>query len=165
MSKSLGNIIDPLELIDQYGADALRFTLTSMEAQGRNDIKLAANRVEGDRNFGTKLWNAARFSEMNECAAVAEFDPRAVSQTVNKWIAGETARIAVATDAALAGYRFNDAANGLYAHVWGVFCDWYVELSKPLLQGDDVPEAARDVNRPPNGAGSTCLWLRPIRFR
>jgi valyl-tRNA synthetase len=144
MSKSLGNVIDPLELIDQYGADALRFTLTSMAAMGR-DIKLAVSRVEGYRNFGTKLWNAARFAEMNECKPVAGFDPRSVTRTVNKWIVGETARVAAATEAALEGFRFNDAANGLYAHIWGVFCDWYVELSKPLLQGTD--EAARDETR------------------
>jgi len=164
MSKSLGNIIDPLDLIDQYGADALRFTLTSMEAQGRNDIKLATTRVEGYRNFGTKLWNAARFAEMNECAVVPNFDPRAVTQTVNKWIVGETARIAATTDAALAGYRFNDVASGLYAHVWGVFCDWYVELSKPLLQGDDVPEAARIETRATTAwALDQCLkLLHPI---
>ncbi len=149
MSKSLGNVIDPLEIIDQYGADALRFTLTSMAAMGR-DIKLSVSRVEGYRNFGTKLWNAARFAEMNGCfehhqittGTPPNHHPK---HTVNKWIVGETVRIAAATDAALAGYRFNDAANGLYAHVWGVFCDWYVEFSKPLLQGDD--EAARNETR------------------
>jgi valyl-tRNA synthetase len=151
MSKSLGNVIDPLELIDQYGADALRFTLTSMAAMGR-DIKLAVSRVEGYRNFATKLWNAARFAEMNGCFESHRNTTKAPPElhpinTVNKWIIGETARISAATDAALAGYRFNDAANGLYAHVWGVFCDWYVELAKPLLQGDDVPEADRDETR------------------
>jgi valyl-tRNA synthetase len=167
MSKSLGNVIDPLEIIDQYGADALRFTLTSMAAMGR-DIKLAVSRVEGYRNFGTKLWNAARFAEMNGCFLHAQSTPTAgpehapntpkagpkpaqsppkarPAHSVNKWIIGETVRIAAATDAALASYRFNDAANGLYAHVWGVFCDWYVELSKPLLQGEDI--AARDETR------------------
>jgi len=144
MSKSLGNVIDPLELIEQYGADALRFTLTSMAAMGR-DIKLAVSRVEGYRNFGTKLWNAARFAERNECKPVAGFDPRSVTQTVNRWIVGETARVVLATQAALEGFRFNDAAGGLYAHIWGVLCDWYVEFSKPLLQGDD--EAARDETR------------------
>ncbi len=161
MSKSLGNVIDPLEIIDQFGADALRFTLASMAAMGR-DIKLAVSRVEGYRNFGTKLWNAARFAEMNECKPVAGFDPRGVTQTVNKWIVGETARIAAATDAALAGFRFNDAANGLYAHVWGVFCDWYVELSKPLLQGDDA--TARDETRATTAwALDQCLkLLHPI---
>jgi valyl-tRNA synthetase len=127
-----------------------------MAAMGR-DIKLSVSRVEGYRNFGTKLWNAARFAEMNGCFEHHQSTTKALPKdhqnttrilpkhTVNKWIIGETARIAAATDAALAGYRFNDAANGLYAHVWGVFCDWYVELSKPLLQGDD--EAARDETR------------------
>ncbi|HSF94080.1 MAG TPA: valine--tRNA ligase, partial [Thermohalobaculum sp.] len=161
MSKSLGNVIDPLEIIDQYGADALRFTLTSMAAMGR-DIKLAVSRVEGYRNFGTKLWNAARFAEMNGCKPVPGFDPRGVTQTVNKWIVGETARIAAATDQALQGFRFNDAAGGLYAHIWGVFCDWYVELSKPLLQGED--EAARDETRATTAwALDQCLkLLHPI---
>jgi valyl-tRNA synthetase len=167
MAKSLGNVVDPLEIIDQYGADALRFTLTSMAAMGR-DIKLSVSRVEGYRNFGTKLWNAARFAEMNGCFGPDQSTPEARPghapsppkagpkpaqsgpkarpvHSVNKWIVGETVRVAAATDAALAGYRFNDAANGLYAHVWGVFCDWYVELSKPLLQGED--EAARDETR------------------
>jgi valyl-tRNA synthetase len=149
MSKSLGNVIDPLEIIDQYGADALRFTLTSMAAMGR-DIKLSVSRVEGYRNFATKLWNAARFAEMNGCFRHYQTTTKPLPDhypvhTVNKWIVGETARIAAATDAALESYRFNDAANGLYAHVWGVLCDWYVELSKPLLQGED--EAARDETR------------------
>jgi len=149
MSKALGNVIDPLELIEKYGADAVRFTVTSMAAMGR-DIKLSISRVEGYRNFGTKLWNAARFAEMNGCFEHHQNTTKTPPKhhpihTVNKWIVGETVRVAAATDAALAGYRFNDAANGLYAHVWGVFCDWYVELSKPLLQGED--EAARDETR------------------
>ncbi|MEO1602284.1 MAG: valine--tRNA ligase [Pseudomonadota bacterium] len=131
MSKSLGNVIDPLELIDEYGADAVRMTLTSMAAMGR-DIKLAVGRVAGYRNFSTKLWNAARFAEMNGCKPVA-FDPASPRETVNRWIVGETVRVAKATDEALAAYRFNDAANGLYGHVWGVFCDWYLEFAKPLL--------------------------------
>ncbi|MEC9435418.1 MAG: valine--tRNA ligase [Pseudomonadota bacterium] len=137
MSKSLGNVIDPLELIDEFGADPVRFTLASMAAMGR-DIKLAKSRVAGYRNFATKLWNAARFGEMNDCRPVPGFDPAAVSAPLNRWIVGETARLAGVVDAALAEYRFNDAANALYAHVWGVFCDWYVELSKPLLMGEDA---------------------------
>ncbi|MGF1502872.1 MAG: valine--tRNA ligase [Paracoccaceae bacterium] len=132
MSKSVGNVIDPIELIDEYGADAVRFTLASMAAMGR-DIPLATNRIAGYRNFGTKLWNAARFAEMNGCAPDPAFDPASPRETVNRWIVGETVRIARETDAALAAYRFNDAANGLYAQVWGVFCDWYVEFAKPLL--------------------------------
>jgi valyl-tRNA synthetase len=139
MSKSLGNVLDPLELIDDYGADAVRFTLTSMAAMGR-DLKLSTQRIAGYRNFGTKLWNAHRFAEMNN---VFDSMPAAMPQpqaTLNKWIVGETARIREEVDAALGNFRFNDAANALYAFVWGKVCDWYVELSKPLLQ-DDAPEA------------------------
>ncbi|WP_439140394.1 valine--tRNA ligase, partial [Roseicyclus sp.] len=137
MSKSIGNVLDPLELIDEFGADALRFTLTSMAAMGR-DLKLSKDRIAGYRNFGTKLWNAARFAEMNDCKPVAGFDPAAVTQTVNKWIVGETARARIAHDEALSGYRFNDAASGLYAFVWGRVCDWYVEFAKPLFASGDA---------------------------
>ncbi|MGF1659016.1 MAG: valine--tRNA ligase, partial [Rubrimonas sp.] len=136
MSKSLGNIIDPLTLIDQYGADAVRMTLTSMAAMVR-DLKLDVSRVEGYRNFATKLWNAARFTELNGCARDPGFDPAACRAPVNRWIVGETARLRASVDAALTAYRFNDAANALYAHVWGVYCDWYLEFAKPLLQGED----------------------------
>ena len=138
MSKSLGNVLDPLELIDEFGADAVRFTVTSMAAMGR-DLKLSTQRIAGYRNFGTKLWNAHRFAEMNDALGGPSGMPIATA-TLNKWIIGETARIREETDTALANYRFNDAANGLYAFVWGKVCDWYVELSKPLLQ-DDAPEA------------------------
>ena len=134
MSKSKGNVIDPLDLIDKYGADALRFTLAAMAAQGR-DIKLATSRVKGYRNFATKLWNASRFAEMNGCVRVAGFDPAPVEQTLNKWIIGETARAAVDVSSAIEGYRFNDAANAAYRFVWNIFCDCYVELTKPVLQG------------------------------
>ena len=137
MSKSIGNVLDPLELIDEFGADALRFTLASMAAMGR-DLKLSKDRIAGYRNFGTKLWNAARFAEMNDCKPVDGFDPKSVSQTVNKWIIGETAQARVAHDEALSQYRFNDAANGLYAFVWGKVCDWYVEFAKPLFASDDA---------------------------
>ena len=137
MSKSIGNVLDPLELIDEFGADALRFTLTSMAAMGR-DLKLSKDRIAGYRNFGTKLWNAARFAEMNDCKPLAGFDPKSVSQTVNKWIIGETAQARLAHDEALSQYRFNDAANGLYAFVWGKVCDWYVEFAKPLFASDDA---------------------------
>ncbi len=137
MSKTTGNVIDPLEIIDLYGADALRFTNASMAALG-GVLKLSEERIKGYRNFGTKLWNAARFAEINECKPVAGFDPAGVSQTVNRWIVGETARVRGAVDEALAAYRFNDAANGLYAFVWGKVCDWYVEFAKPLLASDDA---------------------------
>ena len=145
MSKSLGNVLDPLDLIDEYGADAVRFTLTAMAAMGR-DLKLSTARIAGYRNFGTKLWNAHRFAEMNgvfedSVAAVTYTSHTEVDHTLNKWIIGETARVREEVDAALDNYRFNDAANALYAFVWGKVCDWYVELSKPLLQ-DDAPEAA-----------------------
>lgn len=137
MSKTLGNVVDPLDLVDEFGADALRFTMTSMAALG-GTLKLSTERVKGNRNFGTKLWNAARFAEFNDASPVVGFDPASVKQTLNKWIVGETAKIREAVDTALEQYRFNDAANGLYAFVWGKVCDWYVELSKPLLQGDDT---------------------------
>ncbi len=137
MSKSTGNVIDPLDIIDEYGADALRFTNASMASLG-GVLKLDMQRIQGYRNFGTKLWNAARFAEFNECKPVDNFDPKSVDQTLNKWIVGETARVREAVDDALNQYRFNDAANALYAFVWGKVCDWYVELSKPLFQGDDA---------------------------
>ena len=142
MSKTLGNVIDPLDLIDEFGADAVRLTMVSMAALG-GTLKLSTERVKGNRNFGTKLWNAARFAQMNGCFEVAANNPvnsapPEATATVNKWILGETARVRTKVDEALASYRFNDAALGLYAHVWHVFCDWYVEFSKPLLQGEDA---------------------------
>ena len=133
MSKTKGNVMDPLDIIDQYGADALRFTLAAMAAQGR-DIKLSTNRVEGYRNFATKLWNAARFAEMNGCARSADFDPNSVEQTVNRWIAGELQRAAPAVTAGIEGYKFNEAAGATYDFVWGTFCDWYLELIKPVFE-------------------------------
>jgi valyl-tRNA synthetase len=139
MSKSLGNILDPLELIDEFGADAVRFTLTAMAAMGR-DLKLSRERISGYRNFGTKLWNAARFAEMNDCRPEPGFDPSAVTLTANRWIVGETGRLRETLDAALGAYRFNDAANALHAHVWGKVCDWYVELAKPLFDGEGAAE-------------------------
>ena len=138
MSKSKGNVLDPLVLIEKYGSDTLRFTLTAMAAPGR-DIKLSEGRIEGYRNFITKLWNAARFCEMNGCARRAGFDPQGCEQTLNRWIVGETARAGRAVDAALEAYRFNDAASAVYQFVWGSFCDWYLEFSKPALLGDDGP--------------------------
>ncbi|MFN0217469.1 MAG: valine--tRNA ligase [Hyphomicrobium sp.] len=144
MSKSKGNVMDPLVLIDEFGADALRFTLAAMAAQGR-DIKLAKSRVEGYRNFATKLWNAARFAEMNECVRVHGFDPKSAKLTLSKWIIGETELTAKAVTAAIEAYKFNEAANAVYEFVWGQFCDWYLELIKPELMGDD--EAAKEETR------------------
>jgi len=137
MSKSKGNVIDPLELIDEYGADALRFTLTAMAAQGR-DIKLTESRIEGYRNFGTKLWNAARLCEMNDCRVPPGFDAYSTDHRLNRWIVGATARAETAVRGALEDYRFNEAANEIYQFTWHVFCDWYLEFAKPLLQSDDA---------------------------
>ncbi|KAA2313194.1 valine--tRNA ligase [Pseudooceanicola sediminis] len=142
MSKTTGNVIDPLEIVDEYGADALRMTNASMAAIG-GVLKLSEERIKGYRNFGTKLWNATRFAEMNgvyEHGAPSPEIPVATA-TVNKWIIGETARIRETVDTALAAYKFNDAALGLYAFVWGKVCDWYVELAKPLLF-DEASERA-----------------------
>jgi valyl-tRNA synthetase len=137
MSKSKGNVIDPLELIDKYGADALRFTMTSLAASQAGRLRLAPARVEGARNFATKLWNATRFAEMNGAALPRNFDPSSAKLTVNKWMLGELARANTAIDKAMADFRLNEAANALYEFVWGVVCDWYVELTKPILQGAD----------------------------
>jgi valyl-tRNA synthetase len=134
MSKSKGNVIDPIDLIDRYGADALRFTLAAMAAQGR-DIKISEARVEGYRNFATKLWNASRFAEMNGCVRAAAFDPAGAREPLNRWILGETAKAAAETAGAIESYRFNDAAAAVYRFVWSVFCDWHLELAKPVLQG------------------------------
>ncbi|MFZ1106201.1 MAG: class I tRNA ligase family protein, partial [Hyphomicrobiaceae bacterium] len=181
MSKTRGNVMDPLDVVDgigldrliqkrvdglmdkkdaarvtrdtrkdypagipAYGADALRFTLAAMAAQGR-DIKLSLKMVEGNRNFATKLWNATRFAEMNDCVRVAGFDPRKVEETVNRWIAGEVERTAAAVTAGIEAYRFNEAAGAIYEFTWGTFCDWYLELTKPVLEGGS--EAAKAETR------------------
>ncbi|HEY1605487.1 MAG TPA: valine--tRNA ligase [Allosphingosinicella sp.] len=132
MSKSKGNTVDPLGLVDRYGADALRFTLAAMESQGR-DIKLDEKRVEGYRNFATKLWNAARFCEANGIGASAALEPPAATLPVNKWIVGETVKTVQALDLSLAEFRYDESANSIYHFVWDNFCDWYLELIKPVL--------------------------------
>ena len=175
MSKTRGNVIDPLDIIDgitleklvakrtfglgkeqanrvdrevrkdfpkgiqAYGTDALRFTMAAMAAQG-SDVKLSIDRVEGYRNFATKLWNAARFAEMNECVRQRDFDPTRLKLTINRWVAGEVERTGSAVTVALEAYKFNEAAGAIYEFVWGVFCDWYLELIKPLLASDDDAE-------------------------
>jgi valyl-tRNA synthetase len=178
MSKTKGNVMDPLDIIDgvdldtliekrtsgllrkedssriardtrkeypngiaAYGADALRFTLAAMAAQGR-DIKLSMKAVEGYRNFATKLWNAARFGEMNECVRQRSFKPGEVKETINRWIAGEVERTVGAVTAGIEAYKFNEAANAIYDFTWGTFCDWYLELAKPILTGNDEPAKA-----------------------
>ncbi|MGV2098933.1 valine--tRNA ligase [Rhizobium sp. 21-4511-3d] len=140
MSKSKGNVIDPLELIDEYGADALRFTLAIMAAQGR-DVKLDPARIAGYRNFGTKLWNATRFAEMNGAKSDPNFAPEGVKLTINRWILTELARAERDVTEAIEAYRFNDAAGALYRFVWNQVCDWYLELLKPVFSGED--EAAK----------------------
>jgi valyl-tRNA synthetase len=137
MSKSKGNAMDPLEMIDKYGADALRFTMASLAANNAGRLRLSPARVEGSRNFATKLWNATRFAEMNGASLPDAFDPVTATLTINKWMLGELARAGQAIDTALAEFRLNEAASLLYEFIWGTLCDWYVELSKPLLQGAD----------------------------
>jgi valyl-tRNA synthetase len=136
MSKSKGNVVDPLGVIDQYGADALRFTLARGAAQG-HDIRLGPQEVENNRNFATKIWNAARFAEMNGAKRDAAFDPKAAKETLNKWILSEAEKAIREVTEAIEAYRFNEAASSAYRFVWSIFCDWYVELSKPLLTGAD----------------------------
>ncbi|MDP2492448.1 valine--tRNA ligase [Shimia thalassica] len=163
MSKSTGNVIDPLEIIDEYGADALRFSSAAMAAMG-GVLKLDMQRIAGYRNFGTKIWNAVRFAEMNEVylnGAPSSEVPQA-SATVNKWIIGETAKVRELVDEALDAYRFNDAALGLYAFVWGKVCDWYVEFAKPLLGSED--EAVKAETRATMGwvLDQCLILLHPI---
>ncbi|GAA0602638.1 valine--tRNA ligase [Paenochrobactrum glaciei] len=141
MSKSKGNVIDPLELIDEYGADALRFTLAIMAAQGR-DVKLDPARIAGYRNFGTKLWNATRFAQMNGVKADKNFKPEQAKLAVNRWILTELTQAANAITAGITSYRFNEAASAAYRFVWNQFCDWYLELLKPIFMGDDEAEKA-----------------------
>jgi valyl-tRNA synthetase len=156
MSKSKGNVMDPLELIDDYGADALRFTMVAMSGQAR-DIKLSRQRIEGYRNFGTKLWNASRFCQMHECMAPASFDPASVRQTVNRWIRGEVVKTTAEVTKALEDCAFDDAANALYRFIWNVFCDWYLELSKPVLNGED--ESAKAETR------ATAAWALEVTLK
>ncbi|WP_417424114.1 valine--tRNA ligase [Hoeflea sp.] len=144
MSKSKGNVIDPLELIDEYGADALRFTLAIMAAQGR-DVKLDPSRIAGYRNFGTKLWNATRFADMNGAALDPNFDPASVKLTINRWILTELTRTAAEVKVAIEAYKFNEASGALYRFVWHQVCDWYLELLKPVFMGED--EAAKAESR------------------
>ncbi|HEX3917785.1 MAG TPA: valine--tRNA ligase [Caulobacteraceae bacterium] len=142
MSKTKGNVVDPLELIDEYGADAVRFTVTAMSGQVR-DIRLSRQRIEGYRNFGTKLWNAARFCQMNGCERVEGFDPGGVTHVLNRWIRGEALKTERAVTAALEACAFDEAADALYRFVWNVFCDWHVEFAKPLLMSEG--EAAAET--------------------
>ncbi|MBD8620104.1 valine--tRNA ligase [Sphingomonas sp. CFBP 13728] len=136
MSKSKGNVVNPLGLIDTYGADALRFFMAAMESQGR-DIKMDEKRVEGYRNFATKLWNAARFAQANGIVASTTLEAPRADLAVNKWIIAETIATVQTVDLALADYRFDGAANAIYQFAWSRFCDWYLELIKPQMVGDE----------------------------
>ena len=155
MSKTKGNVVDPLELVDEFGADALRFTLALAAGQGK-DMRIGASRVEVNRNFATKLWNASRFCEMNGCETRASFDPAQVTHTVNKWIVAEAARAAAEIARNIEQLRFNDAAGAAYRFVWDVFCDWYLEFIKPLLNGTDEGAKAE--------ARMTAAWTRDKIF-
>ena len=149
MSKAKGNIVDPLDLIDKYGCDALRFTLAAFAAPWR-DVKMAESRVEGYRNFATKLWNAARFCQVNECRLEPGFDPASCRQQVNRWAVGRIAALVQRVDRALAEYKFNEAAHALYHGVWGEFCDWYLEFAKPIIgkaEGESEDTAAAGETR------------------
>jgi valyl-tRNA synthetase len=163
MSKSTGNVIDPLEIIDEYGADALRFSSAAMAALG-GVLKLDMKRIEGYRNFGTKIWNAVRFAEMNEVYAngAPSRDIPQATATVNQWIIGEVAKTRETVDDALTAFRFNDAANALYAFTWGKVCDWYVEFAKPLLSSED--EAIKAETRATMGwvLDQCMILLHPI---
>ena len=161
MSKSLGNVLDPLDLIDKYGADPLRFTLTAMAVTGR-DLKLSESRIEGYRNFMTKIWNAARYLEMNDCHFDSEFDVSSVKSAPNKWIIGKTLGTLESINQSYSKFRFNDTANKLYNHTWGVFCDWYIEFSKSLLNSDSE-ETALETRKTLAWAFEVCLkMLHPI---
>ncbi|MBZ8117199.1 valine--tRNA ligase [Roseovarius sp. LXJ103] len=157
MSKSTGNVVDPLEIIDEYGADALRFTNAAMASLG-GVLKLDMQRIAGYRNFGTKLWNAARFAEMNGAAGLPSTGIPAPEAALNKWIIGETAKVRMAVDEALEAYRFNDAASALYVFVWGKVCDWYVEFSKPLLL-DGAEDVKRETQETMSWVIDQCLML------
>ena len=136
MSKSKGNVVDPIELIDQYGADSLRFTLASMASQGR-DIKMSKSRVEGYRNFGTKLWNASRFCEINDCSKYQKVDLENLKCILTNWILGEIIKTDKKINLYLDEYKFNEASNEIYHFIWHIFCDWYLELIKPYFESSD----------------------------
>ncbi len=150
MSKSKGNTIDPMILVEQYGADALRFFMAAMETQGR-DINMSESRIAGYRNFATKLWNAARFGEMNECKLRSDFDEKLAKLSVNQWIIAKAKQATQEVTDNLNAFRFSEAANAVYQFVWGSFCDWYIEMIKPILYGED--ETAKAETR------ATFAWV------
>lgn len=146
MSKTKGNVTDPLDVIDEFGADALRFTMMALAAQGR-DVRWSNSRAEGYRNFATKLWNASRFCEMNGCTLKLDYNPKAAKQVINRWILSELAETSVKVADSLKAFKYNEAAMQLYQFTWGTFCDWYIEFTKPMLSGADesVKQETRDT--------------------
>ncbi|MDR1032214.1 MAG: valine--tRNA ligase [Holosporales bacterium] len=139
MSKSKGNVLDPLDLIDKFGADALRFTIASLCTPARS-VNMGEERIAGYRNFITKLWNATRFLVMNECKYDDRFDISSAKAPINQWIIAKVISTIVDTENAIESYRFDEAAKAIYQSVWGVFCDWYLELTKPIMNGDNQEE-------------------------
>ena len=161
MSKSKGNVIDPLELIDRFGADALRFTICALTGPGR-DVKLGPSRVEGYRSFVTKLWNAARFCEMNGVAPAPGFDPAQATLPLTRWILDAASRAVAEATAALEAYRFDDYAAAGYRFTWNQFCDWFVEFAKPALAAPDSPEAAEIRGTAWHVLGLVLRLLHPV---
>ena len=155
MSKSKGNVIDPVPLMDTYGADAMRLALALQAAPGR-DIKFSTSRVEGAKFFITKLWNAARFSLMNDCRLDPDFDLKTIKHPVNSWIVSQVKDLESKVFKALDGYAFNEAAGAIYQSVWGTFCDWYVEFSKPLIKGGDTKNYRVGIGKIPPPASPLC---------
>jgi valyl-tRNA synthetase len=161
MSKSRGNVMDPLELVDAYGADAMRFTLCALAGPGR-DIKLGRQRVEGYRSFGTKIWNAARFCEMNGIAPVAGFDPASAKLPLSRWILDATNTALAEANVALEGFRFDDYARAVYRFTWNFFCDWFLEFAKPVLNGPDGTEKSEVKGVAAHVFGMTLAMLHPV---
>jgi len=160
MSKSKGNVIDPLLLMDEYGADSLRMTLCSMAAQGR-DIKLSKQRVEGYRNFLTKIWNAVKFCEMNECY-YDDLNSTDVKNIFNKWVLSQLEQCRTKTDIAIREYKFNEAANTLYKFTWNIFCDWYLEFTKIIYQSSNSKDIKETKNVTSFVLSNTLIMLHPI---
>lgn len=161
MSKSKGNVIDPLDLIQKYGADALRFTLTSMAAPGR-DIRMSEEKVESNRNFTTKIWNAVRYAQMQECFLDTSYDPTLCAHAVNRWIVSETDRLIRDITQSIEAYHFHTTAQELYRFLWGTFCDWYIEFTKPILTGDDASLKQETRHTIAWVLGQFCHLLHPI---
>ena len=161
MSKSRGNGIDPLELVDAFGADAMRFTLCALASPGR-DIKLGRQRVESYRSFATKIWNAARFCEMNGVAPVAGFDPASAKLPLSRWILDVSNTALAEANTALEGFRFDDYARSVYRFTWNYFCDWFLELAKPVLNGPDGAEKTEVKGVAAHVFGMTLAMLHPV---